>query len=192
VGTHFFSVSKRKRLTGPIQALGMILVTIVVVIVISNATPGQTYALMSTSATVNAGSISTGNATLTIQGETDHIFSGLAVNQLLPGRSTVTGQPLNLQNTGTVPLLVTVGTTTFSTGSADLTSNLQFVVKQATTCTITSDTTAFPTSSATISIAAGQTLPICIAIGMKADAPSTVQGKTATFTIPLTAVQVRP
>jgi len=185
--------SKTKRIvSGYLQTLAIILGTAVAVIAISTANSGGTYALMSSSLTVPAGSINSGSSSLTIQDVPAYTITSMNVSQLLPGRTTITPQPLIIKNTGTTPLSVVVGTTTFSSGITALTSKLQFSVRQAATCSITPDGQAFPASTATITLAVGQSVPVCVEVGLKADADSSVQGQSATFTIPLNATQVRP
>jgi hypothetical protein len=158
--------------------------------ILAVSTTGGTYALMSSSVTINAGTISTGTATLTINDQANATITGLDVTQLLPGRSVMTATPLTLKNTGTVPLRVTMGTVGSFVGSTDLTSKLKFAVIQSATCTIGADGAAFPTS-APFTIEVGQSLPVCIQVGLDSSADAVVQGQTATFTIPLSGLQVR-
>lgn len=191
MGLHIGAL-KRISFATKIKALAVTAAVFGAAIVLSLSTVGGTYALMKDSLTVNAGTITSGTATLTIQNAPTYAIPGMSTSQLLPARSVVSAAPVILKNTGTVPLLVTMGTVTFQSGSVDLRNNLQFAIKQTATCTITPDGTAFPTSSPSISLAVGQSLPVCLEVGLKFDAPSNVQGESAAFTVPLNATQVRP
>ena len=192
MGKHTTSLQKRFSFATKIKALAVTAAVFGAAIALSLSTVGGTYALMKDSLTVNAGTITSGTATLTIENAPTYAIPGMSASQLLPGRSVISAAPVTIKNTGTVPLLVTMGTVTFQSGVTDLRSNLQFAIKQTATCTITPDGTAFPATSPSISLAVGQSLPVCLEVGLKSAAPANVQGETAAFTVPLNATQVRP
>jgi hypothetical protein len=192
MGKHAASVITRITFATKVKALAVTAAVFGAAIALSLSTVGGTYALMNSSLIVNAGTIVSGSATLTIENASTYAIPGMNASQLLPGRSVISAAPVMIKNTGTVPLLVTMGTVTFQSGTADLRSNLQFAIKQTATCTITPDGTAFPTSSPSISLAVGQSLPVCLEVGLRTNAPANVQGESAAFTVPFTATQVRP
>ena len=192
MGQHTASSPKRLSFATKVKALAVTAAVFGAAIALSLSTVGGTYALMNSSLTVNAGVVVSGTATLTIENAPTYAIPGMNASQLLPGRSVVSAVPVTIKNTGTVPLLVTMGAATFQSGITDLRSNLQFAIKQTATCTITPDGTAFPTSSPSISLAVGQSLPVCLEVGLKSAAPATVQGESASFTVPFNATQVRP
>jgi hypothetical protein len=191
MGQHTASL-KRISFATKVKALAVTAAVFGAAIALSLSTVGGTYALMKSSLTVNAGTIVSGTATLTIENAATYAIPGMNASQLLPGRSVISAVPVTIKNTGTVPLLVTMGTVTFQSGIVDLGNNLQFAVKQTATCTITPDGTDFPASSPSISLAVGQSLPVCLEVGLKSGAPANVQGESAAFTVPFNATQVRP
>jgi len=178
----------------PIQSLLATAALFAGAVLLALGATGGSYALWNDNVETPSASISTGSIGLTVQGVTNYTVSGLTVTQLLPGRSVVTPTTLALKNTGTVPLSITLGTTQFTATSTALSNAINVAVRQQSACAITT-TTANPNPvslTAPIVLAVGQTVPICVEVGLAANAPASVQGQNATFTLPLVAVQKRP
>jgi len=178
----------------PIQSLFATAGLFAAAVLLALGATGGSYALWNDNVAVPGAKISTGSIGLTVQGVTNYSVTGLTLTQLLPGRSVVTPTTLALKNTGTVPLSVTLGTTQFTGTSTALSNAIKVGVRQQSACATTvTATTLIPVSlTAPIVLAVGQTVPLCVEVGLAADAPASVQGQTATFSIPLVAVQKRP
>ena len=153
---------------------------------------GGTYAIWNSSAPANGATISSGTTGLTINNLTS-VTVDLTGTTLLPGRSVVQSAPLQFKNTGVTPLRVTSTGTTFTPASAALQPYLQISLRPAVaaTCTVTPESTALPATSP-VTFSVGQTVPMCLEVRLLATAPASVQDASATFTINLTAAQVRP
>ena len=163
---------------------------------------GGTYAMWNSKTAVNASSVSAGATDFTINDVKNYTISGLDMTKMLPGRSVITWTPLVLKNTGTTPISITPGAVTWaapssSTDSSTFASSLTVVVKEAvvangtTSCVVTPYGTAPASFTTPIKLTAGQTRPVCVEVRLSDNASSSVQGKTATFTLNLEGVQVR-
>jgi hypothetical protein len=165
----------------------------VAAIIFAVAASGATYAKWNTAQPIGAVSLSTGATGITVNGVTNYSVPGLTTTQLLPGLSAVSPQILTIQNTGTTPLSVSVGTPTFTNPSSLLAQNGNLVVAlfQSTTCAQSVDGSSVAAWTTPVVLAAGATISACLQMTLSVNAPSAVQGISATFTLPLNGVQVR-
>jgi len=176
----------------PVQSLFATAGLFAAAVLLALGATGGSYALWNDNVETPGAKISTGSIGLTIEGQNTYNVSGLTITQLLPDRSVVTPTTLALANTGTVPLSVTLGATQFSNTSTALSNSLVVAVRQQSACATTPDGQDLVSLTAPIVLAVGQTVPICVEIGLREDAPASIQGEYATFSIPLVAVQKRP
>jgi hypothetical protein len=152
---------------------------------------GGTYALWNGGATLSPGSISTGNTGLTVNNLTNYPIAGLDTTALFPGQTTITATALTVKNTGTTPLNVTPGTVTFTNPASPLASQLVVAVRKTAVCTPTPSGST-PVSFTSFALQPGATATVCVEVQLKAAAPTTVQGLSLGFTVPLVGTQVRP
>jgi hypothetical protein len=176
--------------------LGRILTTVGIfaaAIVVGIASSGSTYALWNGSKPIGATTLSTGSTGLTVNGVTNYTVPGLTNTQLLPGLAAVSPQALTIVNTGSTPLRVTVGTPTFADPTSLLAQNGNLVVGlfPSSNCAQSVDGSSAATWTAPLVLAAGQSVTACLQMSLSATAPAAVQGLSATFTLPLSATQVR-
>lgn len=160
-------------------------------IVISLAAAGGTFAFFSNSTPVGAGTLQAGVTGLTIQGVQNYTITGLDTTKLLPGTTVITAAPLTVRNTGKTPLAISQGAMTFSTSTTlSNSSYLIASVRRVTTpgCAVGAGTAL----STSVTLAPNATMTVCVSVQLAPTAPATVAGQTATFSIPLDAVQVRP
>jgi len=164
--------------------------TIGLAIVIGLVATGGTYALWNTKATVNASSVSSGSTAITINSLPSYPIPQLDTGSLLPGRSVVSA-PLDLKNTGTTPVSITLGAVTYSSPANALSSSLAVYVRQSATCEATAFGTTPQSFTTPIVLAAGANTKVCVEVRLPSSAPTTVQGQSATFSVQLDAVQKR-
>jgi predicted ribosomally synthesized peptide with SipW-like signal peptide len=161
-------------------------------ITIALAAAGGTYAYFSSTAQLNAGSVTAGTAALKINGSAAYTLTGLDTTNLTPGQSVVSA-PLTITNDGDTSLLVTQGGATFSQHdevAPYLTIKLGVVPNGTTTCTAGQGTSL---SAAPQTVAKNQSFTGCVTVTLQSAAPyETVAGKSVTFTIPIDGNQVRP
>jgi predicted ribosomally synthesized peptide with SipW-like signal peptide len=163
-------------------------------VILGVAGAGGTYAMWNNSTSLNLGTISSGKTGLTVNTQTDFTIQPSAMSgMLLPGRSLITSAPLAVKNTGTVALSVTAGSPVIT---GQLTNYLSVAVRQvassASACTPTAIGGTMTTMTAPVTVAAGSTIYICVEAQLATTAPSSVQGQSATFTVPLGGTQVHP
>ncbi len=154
---------------------------------------GSTYALWNGSKSIGAVSLTTGSLGLTVNGATSYTVPGLTTTQLLPGLSAVSPTVLVIKNTGTTPLTLSVGSAVFSDPSNLLAQNGNLVVAlfQSATCAQAVDGSSMPAWTAPVVLAVGASISACLQMTLSPTAPSSVQGLSAAFTLPLSGVQVR-
>ena len=154
---------------------------------------GSTFALWNVSTPIGAVSLSTGTTGITVNGSSSYTVPGLTTTQLLPGLSAVSPVILSIVNTGTTPLSVSVGTPVFTDPSSMLAQNSNLVVAlfQSTTCAQTVDGSSTAAWTAPVVVAAGGSISACLQMTLSATAPASVQGLSATFTLPIVGTQVR-
>lgn len=184
--------SPSKARVSPIKA---ILSTVAVFgggILLAVTAAGGTYAIWNSSAPAQGATLASGTTGLTINNLTS-VSVNLTGTTLLPGRSVVQAAPLQFKNTGVTPLRVTSPSTVFTPASAALQPYLQISLRPAVaaTCTVTPEASALPASNP-VNFAVGQTVPMCLEVRLLSTAPASVQDASASFTINLTAAQVRP
>lgn len=162
-------------------------------LVVGLAGTGSTYALWNGSKPIGAVSLTTGSVGLTVNGATSYTVPGLTTTQLLPGLSAVSPTLLAIQNTGTTPLSVSVGAPTFSNPSSLLAQNGNLVVSlfQSSTCSQAIDGSSVAAWTTPVVLAAGASITACLQMTLSPSAPASVQGLSATFTLPLSGVQTR-
>ncbi len=161
-------------------------------IAVALAATGGTYALWNAEDITDASTITAGSTGLTINDVTDYTVPSLVTTQLLPGRSVVSPTPLIVKNTGTTPLSMTVSGIFHPVGdSTTVAPHLTIALRQASTCSASPDGAATATMTGPVHFAVGQSISFCLEVGLKATAPSSVQGSEAQFTIALLATQVR-
>ena len=173
-----------------------ILVTVVIFAVATTfgiSVGGSTFALWNATRAIGAVSLSTGATGLTVNGSSSYTVPGLTTTQLLPGLSAVSPQILSIVNSGTTPLAVSIGAPVFSDPSSLLAKNSNLVVAlfQSTTCAQSVDGSSTAAWTAPIVVAAGASVSACLQMTLSATAPATVQGLSATFTLPIVGTQVR-
>jgi hypothetical protein len=154
---------------------------------------GSTLALWNQTKSINAASLSTGSTGITINGVTNYTVPGLTTTQLLPGLSAVSPQVLTIVNSGSTPLSIVVGTPVYSNPASLLAQNGNLIVGlfQSANCAQTVDGSGTALMTAPIVLAVGASFTACLQMTLNTNAPSTVQGLSATFTIPLVGTQVR-
>ncbi|PRY64672.1 hypothetical protein B0I08_11257 [Glaciihabitans tibetensis] len=154
---------------------------------------GSTYAMWNKNTAVNASTVTSASTGLTINGSTTYTIPALGLANLAPGQSIMV--PLTLANTGTTKLSTAVTGVTILTNSKGLSNELTLRATQSATCN--ASTTAgtrlanFTTVSAPVTMAVGASAPLCLELKMDVDAPMSVSGGSTTFTLNLTATQVR-
>ena len=182
------SVSATRKL---IVTAGMFALAIILALVGT----GTSYALWNGTSVVDASTVTSGSTGLTVNGVTSYSIPGMDTIKIGPGQSVVA--PLTLVNTGTIPLSTTISGTTVTSQTNALADELTITVTASATCTtgLVGGTTArmaeFATSATPVVMEAGSTLQLCLVVTMDADAPVSVQGGTATFTMYFDAAQVR-
>jgi hypothetical protein len=154
---------------------------------------GSSLALWNATKPIGAVSLMTGSTGITVNGVTNYTVAGLTTTQLLPGLSAVSPQLLTIVNTGTTPLSVAVGTPVYTDPTSLLAQNSNLIVGlfQSTTCAQTVDGSGTALMTAPVVLAAGASFTACLQMTLNTNAPSTVQGLSATFTIPLVGTQTR-
>jgi hypothetical protein len=154
---------------------------------------GSTYALWNVSKPIGAVSLSTGSTGITVNGSTSYTVPGLTTTQLLPGLSAVSPVILNIVNTGTTPLSISVGAPVFSDPSSLLAQNNNLVVAlfQSATCAQSEDGSSTAAWTTAVVVPSGGSISACLQMTLSASAPASVQGLSATFTLPITGTQVR-
>ncbi|MEZ5189975.1 MAG: hypothetical protein R2717_03180 [Schumannella sp.] len=160
-------------------------------IVVALTAAGGTFAYLSTSAPLSAGTITSGTSTLTIQNVASYPIAGFDATALLPGASVFTGTPLTVKNTGDASLSVTQGATSFGTAKT-INGYLNIVVgrvaNSATTCTAGAGNVL----GSGYTLAPQATMKVCVTVTLAAGSPGTVAGQSTSFSIPLDGSQVRP
>jgi hypothetical protein len=154
---------------------------------------GTTLALWNRATPIGSVSVATGSTGITVNGATTYTVPGLTTTQLLPGLSAVSPQVLTITNTGTTALSIAPGAPVFSDPTSLLAqnSNLIVVLFQSTTCAQSVDGSSTPAWTTPVVVAPGGTISACLQTTLSATAPSTVQGLSASFTMPLVGTQVR-
>jgi len=183
------AVSPRKSRGFVRKVLGLV-GTISIATVVALVATGGTYALWNTKATVNASSVTSGSTAITINDAASFALPGLDSGALLPGRSVVSA-PLTVKNTGSTPASVTLGTISITDPSGVLAPSLALYVSQAATCNVTPAGTTPQSFSAPIVLAVGASTQLCVEVRLADTAPAAVQGKSATFSVRLDALQKR-
>ena len=154
---------------------------------------GSTLALWNASTPIGAVRLSMGSTGITVNGVNSYTVPGLTTTQLLPGLSAVSPQVLTILNTGTTPLSIGVGSPVFSDPSSLLAQNGNLAVSlfRSTNCAQSVDGSSTAAWTTPVVVAAGASVTACLQMTLSATAPSTVQGLSATFTVPITGTQVR-
>lgn len=179
----------RRPLRGLLFSAGLL----VVVVASALLGAGGSYAAWNSSTATNASSVTSGTTSLTVNGVTDYTFPSLNLAGLGPGQSVYV--PLTIANTGTTPLSTVVSKTTIVTDVNGLSAELTAAITASSTCTATTMAgtrlATYTTTASPITLAAGASLPICLDIKMDLDAPISVAGGSTTFSMAITATQVR-
>ena len=152
---------------------------------------GGTYALWNTTASIPGGTVTTGSAELKINNLASYTVPALAPAKLYPGRSIVSAAPMNFSNTGTTKLLFTP-TSTVVTVDPSFSGWVDIALTPATATTCSPSSSGSTPVSASVTIAAGAAVSMCLEVRLKATAPASVQGRTVTFSVAVNATQVRP
>jgi hypothetical protein len=152
-----------------------------------------TFALWNVSKPIGAVSLSTGATGITVNGATSYTVPGLTTTQLLPGLSAVSPVILTIVNTGTTPLSISVGAPVFTDPSSLLAQNNNLAVSlfQSATCAQTVDGSGTAAWTTPVVVPSGGSISACLQMTLNASAPASVQGLSATFTLPITGTQVR-
>ena len=154
---------------------------------------GSTFALWNVSKPIGAVSLSTGSTGITVNGAANYTVPGLTTTQLLPGLSAVSPVILNIVNTGTTPLSISVGTPVFSDPTSVLAQNGNLVVAlfRSTTCSQSVDGSSTAAWTTAVVVPSGGSISACLQMTLSATAPASSQGLSATFTLPVVGIQVR-
>jgi hypothetical protein len=161
-------------------------------VAIAVAGAGASYALWTSTAPLNGGTISAGSTSLTVNGVQDYAVT--------PGATVGPGNPvfttLVLANTGTSPVVPRATTTAYAQ-TKGLADNLTVTVaplKSGDRCDgglpAGAPAPLVGFSTPLEAIPAGASARVCFGLALAAAAPATVQGGTASFTITIDAVQV--
>jgi hypothetical protein len=157
---------------------------------VSLGASGTTYALWNGSAPVAAAAITTATTGLTVNNVSGYTVPGMTVTQLLPGTSVVSPQPMTVKNNGTIPLSVVPAAPVFADPNSVVANNLAVVLVQGSTCVASIDGSTSPGWTTPLVLNAGQSVSVCLQISLSATAPSSVQGASAAFNVPLIGNQV--
>jgi hypothetical protein len=154
---------------------------------------GSTLALWNATTPIGAVRLSTGATGITVNGVANYTVPGLTTTQLLPGLSAVSPQVLTILNTGTTPLTVVVGSAVFSDPSNALAQNANLAVSlfQSANCAQSVDGSSTAAWTTPVVLAAGASVTACLQMTLSSTASASVQGLSATFTLPITGTQVR-
>jgi hypothetical protein len=164
-----------------------------VAIVFGVSASGSTLALWNASKPISSAGLLTGSTGITVNGSTTYSVPGLTTTQLLPGLSAVSPQVLTITNTGTTALSIAPGAPVFGDPTSLLAQNNNLIVAlfQSTTCAQSVDGSSTAAWITPVVVAPGGTLSACLQMTLSATAPSSVQGLSATFTLPIVGTQVR-
>ena len=194
----------RRPLRGLLFSAGLL----VVVTAMALLGAGGSYAAWNSSTTANASSVTSGSTALTINGVTEYTFPNLNLAGIGPGQSVYV--PITIANTGSTSLSAVVSSTTIVADSKGLSARLTAAVTATSTCTASGVANAsatgtnmagtttggtrlasFTTTATPFVLASGASLPICLGITMDLNAPIEVAGGSTTFSMAITATQVR-
>ena len=150
---------------------------------------GASYALWNAQAPVNADTVTSGTASLSVAGG-----AGLDLTKLSPGQSVTA--PITLTNTGSTKLNANVSGTTVTTNA--LTGALTVTLTASPTCaaglaggtTGPLDTYSTPAANP-YSVPLNTSVALCLEIKMLASAPTAAQNLSAAPTFTFNAAQVR-
>lgn len=179
----------RRPLRGLLASAGLL----VVVVSIALLGAGGSYAAWNSSTPTNASSVTSGTTSLTVNGVSDYTFPSMNLAALGPGQSVFV--PMTITNTGSTALSTIVSKTTIVSDSNGLSAELTAAITASSTCTASTMAgtrlASYTTTASPITLAAGASLPICLDIKMDLDAPMSVAGGSTTFSMAITATQVR-
>lgn len=167
--------------------LGVSMVAFAIVLALVGT--GTTYALLNSADSITGATITAGSTSITVNSESSSTLDA-NVKPLTPGESIVT--PVTIANTGTTPAEVYVSSTIINSQTNHIASHLSLRFEPAEKCVTT---TAGGTSMGTFTtqplrMESGASANYCLEIFLAAEAPASVQGGTATFTLLLDADQV--
>lgn len=190
------TTARATRLTRAARSLWTGSALVAAAVVVGAGAAGSTYALWNDSVTVPEQRVGTGSIEMRTDGSTALTVSGLDTNGLYPGGSVVRPAPLMVTNQGTVPLSVSWSGTTVTGANTSLNAALISSLREApgtapTACTVTAPATSLPTTL-TFSLAPGSSKALCLEVRLSSSAPSSARGASATVTLTLDGVQVRP
>lgn len=155
---------------------------------------GTTYALWSSTAVVNASTVTSGTTGLTVNGATNYVIPAAA--PLDPGDSFLA--KLTVVNTGTTTVSASFSSATVLSQTHSLHTYLVARVTQSSSCIaglaggVTAPLTSFSTTHAPFSLASGASTDLCLEVALDSAAPASVQNGTASFNLNLDGQQVRP
>jgi hypothetical protein len=166
---------------------------LILVTVLALTGAGSTYAMWNGQTSVNASTVSSASTGLTVNGSATYAIPADGLSKLSPGQSILI--PVTLANTGTTKLSTAFTSVVISSDTKSLSSELTMRATQSSTCTASTVAgtrlASFTTTAASYAMAVGASVPVCLEIKMDVDAPVAVAGSTTTFTLNLTATQVR-
>ncbi|MEL4319590.1 TasA family protein [Leifsonia sp. YIM 134122] len=156
-------------------------------------TSGGTFALWNSTASVSAGTITSGTLAITVN---DGSTSPISFSQMPLAPGTMGIAAIKVTNSGTIPLDLHVLSTTVSSTTNALAPQLRLgvaAVASSAACTgaaVADPTVALasfstPASPGLSTLAAGVSTYLCFELKLDSAAPQSVQGGTATFTITL-------
>ncbi len=165
--------------------VSFVLITLVVALLAT----GGTYALWNTQTVINGGTLSTGNISLTVNGSTSNTISGLDATKLRPGGAVTSAA--TLANAGSVRMDVRIASVTMGAVTNALDSHLSLratVVGSAGACApgLTGQLgllNGYSTSGSFVTIDPGTSAILCLELVLASNAPASVQGGTASFTV---------
>jgi hypothetical protein len=187
--------TKRDRPTSKRRSVVSGLTFLVGVLTLSLLATGGSYALWNTAAAANEGTLNTGSIGLTINGATNYTLA-FPTTKLAPGHSVLA--TATFKNTGSVPISVSVTSTTVNSTNGLASSLTITVTRISSACTagLSGGTTAalasFNTTSAPYAMPSGASQLVCFELKLDSAAPASEEGGSTTFTMNILANQVRP
>lgn len=193
---HSLTHPRKRRIMRPLLMASGLLAGAVVLGVVGT---GGTYALWGGNVQVDAPAITAGTTGLTINGEQSHSLGGLNARLLGPGDSVATA--ITVANTGSTAVNMTVSQSVVTAQTKALAGKLMLrltPVASTADCVVglaggTSGRIAgFTTTATPVSLAVGAAQAFCLQLTLDTDAPGSMQGGTASFTLTVDAEQKAP
>jgi hypothetical protein len=154
---------------------------------------GGSYALWNASAPVQAATLTTGTAALTIDGSAAASLGSLQATRLGPGSSVA--QKVTVANTGNVPLTLSLSPTTVTADGGLAPYLLAQVTMNTSDCSVAAlgaasrAVSGYSVSTFGVTLQPGASVPACVELTLSPQAPASVQGATASARFTLSGTQ---